>query len=220
MTRLYLLILLLTVVYSWEEMKYVWVVIFRKLRNKNPNYQKNSELDALVMDIVLIATIPISLAYLILSEGSLPHKLIIVLSEILLLSLAIKGIETYKFRRRFTKDYTGSDKIVAIIFSLAGLVSPSWKLAVKTVSSTANLSKYLFALALPLISGLVLAVTIRKFGLEEMQSKLDQLIIIAVLALMLNITIEILETIFKSKNLRISVLMRVALGILIIAVLR
>lgn len=219
MTRLVLLILLLTVVYSWEELKYVVSVIGSKIANRNTIYSKNSETDILVSDLVVIAIIPISLAYLILSDGSLPLKLLVVLIEFLFAGLLMKGVEEYFWRRRFTRHYTGSDKIIAIIFSLAGFVSPSWNFATQAARSTSRLSKYLFALALPLVSGLALTLVVRRVGMDEFLGRIDSLIAIATLGLVLNVTIEILEHLFKTNRWHLSMLMRVALGIAIIFVL-
>ncbi len=216
MTRLYLLILLLTVVYSWDELKSALVVIFRR-RNQNSN--QNFENDTLVADIVLIATVPFSLAYLILSLGSLGLKLLVVTAEILILGFIFKGLEIYRLRRRFTQSYEGTDKIIAIVFSLLGLVSPSWKFATRTIRASGHTSQYLFALGLPLLSGLALAIAVRKLGPEEFISRLDPLIAVATLGLVLNVTIEILEKIFRSHKFQMMSLMRIVLGIVIIFVL-
>ncbi|MEJ0021599.1 MAG: hypothetical protein WDN47_03365 [Candidatus Doudnabacteria bacterium] len=219
MTRLILLILLLTVVYSWEEFKYVLVVIWSKLRKQKQNYQINPEADVLVSDIVLIATIPASLAYLILNSASLPLKLLVLLGEFIFLGLIIKGVEQYAARRRFTRHYEGADKAIAVIYSLSGLVSPSWNFVSQTARSTSRLGKYLFAFALPLATGLALTIAVHKLGMDEFTDRLDQLTAIAVLALTMNVTIEILEQIFKSNRLHLTALMRIVLGIAIIFIL-
>jgi hypothetical protein len=135
------------------------------------------------------------------------------------LGLILKGMDQYSIRRHFTRHYEGADKIIAVIYSLAGLVSPSWNLVSGATRSTGRLGKYLFAFALPLITGLALTIAVRKIGMDEFTARLDQLIAIAVLGLALNVTIEILEKTFKSNRLHISSLMRVALGIVIIFVL-
>jgi undecaprenyl pyrophosphate phosphatase UppP len=219
MPRLILLILLLTVVYSWEELQYVVVAIWFKISKQNKIYPKNSELDILVSDIVVIATIPLSLAYLLIASGNLVTKLLVILVEFLLLSLALKGIEEYSKRRRFTRDYQGTDKIIAVIYSLTGLISPSMRYAGSASRTASRVGIYLWALAIPLISGLGLTITVHKLGMAEFVDRLDSLIAIAVLGLVLNITIEILEKIFKSNRLHMTSLMRVILGILIIFVL-
>lgn len=219
MTRLILLIFLLTVVYSWEELKYVVSVIASKIAKRNTTYEKNSEADILVSDLVVIAMIPISLAYLILGNGSLPLKLLVVLAEFLLAGLLIKGMEEYYWRRKFTSHYEGSDKIIGILFSLVGLVSPSWNFATQTVRSTSRLGKYLFAIALPLVSGLALTLVVRRLGMDEFMGRLDSLIAVATLGLVVNVTIEILEHLFKTNRWRLSMLTRVVLGIALIFVL-
>ena len=219
MTRLVLLILLLTVVYSWEELKYVLVVIWSKLRNKKTIYEKFSETDDLVADIVLVATVPLSLAYLILNPGSLPLKLFIILAEFVGMSLLLKGLEEYRWRRRFTKDSVGTNKIIAIAFSLIGLVSPSWRFASNAARSTTRISRYLLTLAIPLTSGLGLAIAAHRLGSDEFQSRLDPLIAVATLGLVLNATIEILEHTFKSNNIRLLSFARIILGIALIFVL-
>lgn len=219
MERLLLLILLLTVVYSWEESKYVLVAIWSKITRRNQNYQKNIEADVLVSDIVMIATIPLSLAYLIMTDQSLPTKLIVLLGEFLLLGLLIKGLQEYQWRRRFTRHYEGFDKFVAVSYSLLGLVAPAVGFASNMVHSAVRPGKYLLSLIMPLGSGLALAIAVRYLGMEEFVSRSDELIAIATIALIMNVTIEVLEKIFRSNRMHIGSLLRVALGIMIIFVL-
>jgi hypothetical protein len=219
MERLLLLILLLTVVYSWEESKYVLVAIWSKLIRRNKNYHKNPESDVLVSDIVMIATIPLSLGYLIMSDQNLPAKLLTVIAEFLFIGLLLKGIREFAWRRRMTRHYEGFYQLTSLVYSLAGLVSPAMGLASNLVQAGVRPGRYLLSLVMPLASGLGLAFAVRYIGMEEFISKSDQLIAIATLALILNVTIEILEKIFRSNRMHLSSLLRVALGIVIIFVL-
>jgi hypothetical protein len=168
---------------------------------------------------VTIATIPLSLAYLILATDSLPRKLLIVLLEFLVLGLILKGIQEYSLRRKFTRDYQGRDKIVGIVFSLLGLVSPSWHFAHNAVRPVTKIGKYLTVLAFPLISGLALAIAMHTWGEEEFMARADQLIAIATLGLILNATIEILEHMFRSHRWHLTSLLRIVLGVVIIFLL-
>jgi hypothetical protein len=192
------------------------VVIAAKIKKQKITYPKNSETDILVSDLVVISTIPISLAYLILGTGSLPLKLLVVLAELLFAGLLIKGVEEYAWRREFTRHYQGADKIVAIVFSLVGLVSPSWNFVASATRSTSRLGKYLFTLALPLAAGLALTLVVRRLGMGEFMGRVDSLIAIATLGLVLNVTIEIMEHVFRTSRWHLSGLLRVALGIVII----
>jgi hypothetical protein len=219
MPRLLLLILLLTVVFSWEECKFLVIRMWAKLTKQKSSYQKNLEADSLTADLVLVAVIPLNLAYLLLNSSNLPQKLLIVLMEFIFLGLLMKGLEEYSQRRHFTRNYQGADKLVAIVYSLLGLVSPSFRFVSSTVSSTARPGKYLLALALPLAAGVALAVAVRKLGPEQFLAQTDTLIAVAVLALVLNVTIEILEKMFRFYRYNLTVLTRVVLGILVIFLL-
>ncbi len=226
MIKVLLLILLITVVYSWDECKYVakvlWAKIWKSVRPDHPGGQKinqhsDSETDILVSDIVLIATIPLTLAYLILGTQDLVWKLVFVLGEFLLIGLILRGLEEYKRRRKFTAHYQGSDKVIAMVFSLLGLVSPSMRFASGIVRSTTHVGKYLVALAIPLVLGLALTVASRKLGQAEFNSQIDVLIVVAILGLVLNITIEALEKMFRLYKFKLSSLFRILLGIAIIS---
>lgn len=219
MQRLTLLILLLTVVYSWEQFKYVIVVIWSKISKRNKNYPQNPETDILVSDLVLIATVPISLAYLIMGQSNLPVKLLVLLVEFIVVGLVLKGIQEYFWRRNFTRHYEGFDKVVALGFSLLGLVSPSLRVAQDVYRVSPRPGKYLRALILPLAAGLVLAIAVHKLGPEEFNSHLDELIAIAILGLVLNVTIDFLQKLFRSNRFHLDSLLRVVLGIVIIFVL-
>ncbi len=219
MPRLILLILLLTVVFSWEECKFIVVSIWRKIRRQKHSYIQNPEADSLATDLVLIATIPLNLAFLLLTSTNLPLKLLVLFAEFLFLGLLMKGLEEYNRRREFTRHYRGLDKLIAIGFSLIGLVSPSLRVATRAAHSSARAGKYLLILSLPLAAGVVLALAIRKLGPEEFLAQTDTLITVAVLGLVLNITIEILERIFRTHRYNLTLLSRVALGIMLIFLL-
>ncbi|MBX4191211.1 MAG: hypothetical protein KW804_00185 [Candidatus Doudnabacteria bacterium] len=219
MERLVLLILLLTVVYSWEESKYVLVAIWSKITGRNKYNQRNYQTDILVSDVVMIATIPLSLVYMIMTDTSLPRKLLLLLLEFLFLGLLVKGLQEYTYRRYMTRHYQGYDKFVAIMYSLLGLVAPAIGFASNTVNSALRPGKYLLSLVMPLGSGLALAMAVRYMGMEEFVSKSDQLIAIATLALIMNVTIEVLEKISRTNRMNLSSLFRVALGIAIVFVL-
>ncbi|OGE73551.1 MAG: hypothetical protein A3I07_03860 [Candidatus Doudnabacteria bacterium RIFCSPLOWO2_02_FULL_42_9] len=213
MTRLLLLILLLTVVYSWDECKYVLHAVWAKIRKRKITEYQKSETDLLVSDIVLIATIPLSLAFLMLGSQSLLIKLLLLLAEFVLIGLILRGLEEYRRRRKFTSHYQGFDKAVAIGFSVLGFLSPSMQFASGVVRSTTHVGKYLIALAIPLTLGLVLTFLSQQLGEEQFSSQLDVLIIIAVFGIILNITIEALEHMFYISKYKLSSLLRIVLGI-------
>jgi undecaprenyl pyrophosphate phosphatase UppP len=209
MTRLSLLILLLTVVYSWEELKYVIGLFWSKLRKQKHNRQNNFANDALVADVVLIAMVPVTLAYLILAPGSLLEKLLRLLLQMIVAGLIFKAVE--KFERRHKLGHQS--------FSVASLISPTVHFAARGAGSTLRLGRYLFVFSLPLVSGVALSLAVHRFGMEEFVERLDLLIAIAVVGLTLNITIEILERIFRSHRFHLGMLMRIILGIALILIL-
>ena len=220
MSRLILFILLITVVYSWEEFKHVLLVLWSRLRNKHSTHQKNSASDSVVSDILIVATIPFTLAFLLLSEGSIIQKFLVIFGELIILGLALKGWEEYSRRRHFTRDYEGADIYIAHAFSLIGLVSPSWKFATKAAGKTSRTASYIFVLSLPLLFGLFLAWAAQTYGSDVLDQHLDLLIQIAVLGLVMSITIEVLEKMFKLYRLHMSGLLRILLGLVIIFALQ
>ncbi len=216
MRQLVLLILLLTIVYSWEECKYVAKVLWSKIRKQKINYEKNLESDSLVSDIVLIATIPLSLGFLLLGGQTLVIKLLLILAEFFILGLFLKGIEEYNKRRYATRHYEGFDQFIAIGFSLLGFASPAFRYAGNITRSTSHVGKYLLTLAAPLAIGLALVIAIHNLGMEEFKAKIDLLIIIVILAMVLNITIGILERMFKFYRFNMTQLIRIMLGVVIL----
>jgi hypothetical protein len=220
MTRLILLILLITLVYSWDEFNQAILALWRKFRrHKHQNIQLTSS-DALISDVVVIATLPLNLAYLLISSDNLVKKLFIILIEFLILILLLRGLEEFHKRENFTKKYSELNRFAALGFSILGLVSPTWRLASNTVDKTLNFGRYLSAYLIPLLIGIFLAWAVRTTGADQSPQLLNVLIEIAVFGLILNITIEILEKMFRLYRFHLSGLFRVLLGIVLIFLLK
>ena len=220
MQRLVLLTILLTVVYSWEEFRYVLHVLWRKIRKQKTFRPKNFETDSIVSDLVVVCVLPLNLAFILLAPGELMPKLLILAVELLIISLILKGVAEYHWRQRFTSHYTGGDKIVAIVYSLIGLVAPMGNFVYHATHTGAKIGKHMFTLIAPLLIGVGIVWAVHNLGEDQFQKQLDQLIMIAVLGLFLNATINILEHMFRVKVVGMSGLMRVLLGIIIIASLQ
>ncbi len=189
MQRLALLILLLTVVYSWEELKYAVVRALHKYRKSKFETNNNFAVDSLVGDLVLLGTLPLNLSYLIIGSDQLSKKLIIILGEVVIILLVTKLRAWYYHP----------------VFNLVNLVSP-----------IARFGSRVSLLITPLLAGLILLFATHHFGPEQLQTKLDILIKIAILGLILNATIAALEKSFRLYRLHLSALMRILLGILIV----
>lgn len=210
MPRLILFILLLTVVFSWEEFKYVILALRRK----------NSDTDSIVSDLVLIAAIPINLVYLLSgTESSLLEKLAVICLELLVVGLFIKGVEEYAKRRYLTNNQQGFDLVVSYGFAILGLLSPTFKFAVNATNNRSRLASLFLTLTTPLVLGIGMVLVTRHIGSSGFEEKMQPLIIIAILGLVLNAVIELLEKMFKLYRLHLFSYFRVVLGIVIILIL-
>ena len=210
MLRIILFVLLLTVVYSWDELRSLAGISFRRLGRKPSS-------DQIVADIVLLATIPLTLIYLIGSGQQLWLKLSVLFIEFVVIGLVLRGIEEFSRRKRFLANYE-FDALAGNLFAVAGLVSPTIKFA-SNIGRSSHLGKYLLDLALPFAIGLALILVSVNLNPAEFADKMNLLIIIAVFGIMLNFVIDLLEKLLRHPQLRLSSFYRIVLGIVIIGTL-
>lgn len=200
MTKLILVSLLLTMVYSWEEFKRALHLAFYSiLRKKRPLKYFALHVDRYISTIVLIAVVPMSLTYLLSAPGDIFQKLrdltIVLLMFAVAAEIAAVLLRYFRLRSIIGDDYNS----MPAVLSLGSLVSPK----IAAISGTAGLprsiaAKFALFLSLPPFVGLIL----KKFtdAGELPPSSLpniDALILVLVGALFLRVTIEFLERYFR-----------------------
>lgn len=218
MARIVLISILLTLVYSWEELKQaVRVLFYRLLRQKRPTRYYTLHLDQFVGTLVLLATIPISLAYFLASQENFLAKLGWLALSLLVISLAAAGSGIFLRRLQYLKAYEGFNKIVPLTFSVAGFVSPFFQLFNSSAILPRNvLAKFAFFLSLPPLAGLFLKHLVNSSSPQAFLPHQDILIYILVVALFMRLVIEFLERYFRLYRLeKLFSYFRVILGIIL-----
>lgn len=222
MTKVFLLTLLLTVVYSWEEIKRSSrLALYGLLKKQKPEYFYNNHLDQYVSTIILLAVIPITFSYLLSNSENTTKTLFWIMVELIIVGLIVNGVGIFLKRIKYLNEYDGMYKFLGLGYSLLGLISPLGR----TVSSLAVLdknilSKSALSLTLPPVVGLMLKWLINHTGINAIFIfHLDQLIIIVVIGLFILTTIVFLKKYFWKFNLNLSGLFRILLGILIMTIL-
>lgn len=215
MTRILVLSLLLTMVYSWEEFKRAVRVLilplFRRLRRRT-EAQPNPYLDQQVSTLVLVATLPFLLT-VILAANANPFVLLTYLTGSLLLAalVAASSAAILQRMRMLTAAFQsfGFANPAIVLFNTATLL-PRWVLA-----------KLAFWMSVPPVVGLILKRAVDSSSpAPELLPNLNILIIVLVCALILRLAIELLEKLFDSYRLeRLFSHFRVLLGIILASVL-
>lgn len=214
MSKLILLSILLTVVYSWEDLKRLLLIVIRsKVRNKSIFY--DLRLDQFVATMLMFAILPLSLMYFLASEATLTHKLAWMAAELLVISCLAYGLGIFVNRMRLLSYASGIEKISVVAYSVMGLMSPTvrwidpWSIERKLIV------KFTFLLSLPALAGLALRVA-NSHTDRELLPHLDLLINIMVGGLIINIAVEFLEKHFRSyRHAKLSTYLRIVLGLVI-----
>lgn len=217
MNRLILATLLITVVYSWEDLKQTLIRSARSILKRKHRPHVENNIDEVVGTALILATLPSNLVLLLITPGSLMAKLLVVLTELLLIGLVVKIVEKILGQSRSAHQSPGI--WVAIQDIIVSLPSPSLRVASSIMSNKRLFGTYLKHLTIPILFGIGLKFLTDRLGLEAVQAHSDMLIGVAIGALMIAITIQLLEKFFRSNNLRLFSYFRIALGVLILAVL-
>ena len=213
MARILAISILLLVVYSWEDLK--WILrrlafsIF-KGRNDPGKRTRALKLDERVGILVLLATVPIGLFYFISQADNLFAKLAWIGG--ILVALAIVAILSEILLRR--------TQVTTPLVGIVSLFSPMFA----TVAETAYLprkvlAKFALLLSLPVFGGLLIH-RVSSLAPESLVLRLDLLTIVLVGSLLLRLTVELLEYYFHLYNLeKLFSYYRVALGIALAIIL-
>ena len=211
MTRILLLSMLLTMVYSWEEMKRaVRVLFYRLIIKKRPLFgpQGAIRIDEAVSTAVVFAAIPLSLTYLLVSSN--PFRALGVLALVLVGASAVAYASAVAMRR-FNPLPAG--------FALAAIAMPA--LGNLAILPRKLLSRFSLYLALPPAVGLALRFAVNNYGAPaEFLPNLDILILVLVGALFAQIAAEFVGRHLRAfRRFKLFSYYRVALGVVLAAIL-
>lgn len=214
MARILAISILLLIVYSWEDLK--WILrrlafsIFKR-RNGPGKRLLAQKLDERVGILVILATVPIGFVYMISQADNIFSKLIWIGG--ILIGLAVAAITSEVLLRRAARYATPLGGIVS-------LFAPMFAVAAETAYLPRKvMAKFAFLLALPPLAGLVLKY-LNNSTYEVLIPRLDILTAVLVGSLFLRITIEFLEHYFHLYNLeKLFSYYRVVLGIVLAIIL-
>ncbi|OGE82490.1 MAG: hypothetical protein A3B10_00240 [Candidatus Doudnabacteria bacterium RIFCSPLOWO2_01_FULL_44_21] len=215
MNRLILVSVLITIVYSWEDLKRILISVLKSVLKQTHHQTANHHLDQIVGIALILATIPANLAYVLLTEGPLLTKLIVLLVELLLIGLIaeITNLLIEKNQARHTSF------IVFLGTFAVGIVSPVFSIFGGIMHERRLFASYLRHLMFPILFGLILKYLSNRLGILELTNRIDNLISIAVIGLIISITIEYLEQHFRSVHWHLSAYFRVILGVVVLLIL-
>ncbi|OGE88276.1 MAG: hypothetical protein A3B77_03495 [Candidatus Doudnabacteria bacterium RIFCSPHIGHO2_02_FULL_49_24] len=197
--------------YSWEQIKELAASFLAHLFKRHRTARDYASIDGLIGTILIAATLPITLAYWIMDQGLGADKLLIIIIELIFTGLLLGFLELLDNPRfhPHTRSIAGL---------LAGLLSRPFSLFLRSGHDRKIIARLAMAACLPLaFAGIIKAAT-REASID-FSSYLNQLTYVATLGLLLLISIEILEKLFRTRQLRLSAYLRVALGIVLIAIL-
>ncbi len=211
MPHLLLLITLITIVYSWEQIKEVAAVLLARLFKRRKLRRDYARIDSLVGTILIIATLPITLTYWVVDQGLGLDKLLVIIIEFLLagsLLLYMEGLDR-KHRRN----------------QLHSAVGLAWGLLARPIFTLTQpshdrkiIAKLVFTACLPLALAAIIKTAVRTPGID-LQIYIDHLTLVATMGFILLISIELLEKLFRTHHLPLSAYLRIALGVVLIAIL-
>ncbi|OGE74530.1 MAG: hypothetical protein A3K06_02175 [Candidatus Doudnabacteria bacterium RIFCSPHIGHO2_01_52_17] len=222
MERLILVSILVTIVYSWDDFQRILRILFYAiLRKQRPAQILAANSDRLVSIILVFATLPIGLSYLLAGHGPFLPKLLLVGFGFLVISfVAFLASSVAKYYRvAFALD--GTLKLASFGFTLGSLVAP----VLASLAEPSILPRRLFAklavfLSLPPLIVVLLKVLNYHYAPEELLPNIDVLLQVLLVALFARIAIE-----FLSHYLRIlrfhsfSGYFRVVLGVVLSSIL-
>lgn len=211
MTRVVVISLLLTVIYSWEECKRAArVLFFGLLRRRAPGKYYAAHLDQWVSILIMFATIPLGLSLLLTNGGNVFTKMTYLLGLLLAVS-AVAAFSGALLRHIY---------FIGAPLRFSSIAAPMIALFAETaVLPRKTLAKFAVYLALPPLTGLTLRAAHGFAGTpSELLPNINLLIVVLVIALFLRVAIDFLETHFRLYCLKqLSAFVRVAAGIALVA---
>jgi undecaprenyl pyrophosphate phosphatase UppP len=214
---------LLTIVYSWEDI----VASFKNLQSrlvKKADTLKNAanDDDHFVGTVLLIVWIPISMILFLASDDLLTVRLGWLIAQLLLISLFLRGVVIFKHRISRMDRYSGWERVGLALFSIAGLALPTYKLArYQGYYNERLVAKFASILCLPAIAGYLINKTYPNIpSLQtEVLPNINQLIIVMVGGLFTLFTIEFLEDYLRVHTFKLFSSIRIVIGLFLFAIL-
>lgn len=210
MARAIAISLLVIVVYSWEEVKYILRKLVSSFFPSSIVFHKGRGVDHAVGTLVILATVPMGLIFLFSSLDGVIWKIAFFAGLLILFAgLAITS-EVLLQKGRY----------VAPLSALSNFISP---LAANVLESghlpRKILARFAFLMSLPIFAGLLVRL-LNRASPEEIVWRLNILTTVLVGSIVLRLTIELLEHYFYLYNLdKLFSYYRVALGIALAAIL-
>jgi hypothetical protein len=211
--------ILLTVVYSWEDLKHLARRVARILaRSREPIKIVVSNLDKLVGTLVMLGTFPATLLFFVSSGKTFFANLIYAAAGLLLVSVVAAGVSAVLKRAPLAMEYGGAAGLIPIGFSAVTLFFPTFRMASNlSLLPRRTLAQFSFLLSLPLLLGFVLGKVagVASAG-EEYLPNIQILILVLIAALFMRISSN-----FLGKHFRLYQLngwfsyFRIALGIVL-----
>jgi|GEM_PF-3748871 hypothetical protein len=207
MLRIILFILLLTVVYSFEQFCDAVLVFLFRILKKHKQTKDFYYIDQAVGSLLVFATLPIGLAYWIATPGLLTARLVVVIIQL----LAAAGLI-------FVLNDLTNPRSASLLAIAGNLVARPVKALFFPSRDQRAMARYALSLSIPLL----IAVLIKLWFADDFiifQSNLDQLILVALIGVFISITIKFLEDEFRLRRLHLMAYFRIVLGIIIIYIL-
>jgi hypothetical protein len=219
--RLLLFSVLLTIVYSWEEIKLVLLKSWRRWEGKRSFYDYGDGSDKFVGLSLMYMAIPLTLIHYLGSEKEPLLKLTILSAELLAIALFSAGLRILSNRTRIIGKYQGMEKVGAVGFALAGMVSPTFLMFRRHAVTEHDLvGRFALFLSLPALAGLALAyVSPKDIITGDILPNINVLNAVMVGGLFINISVRFLEKHFRLNSFDIMSYGRIALGVFILAVI-
>jgi undecaprenyl pyrophosphate phosphatase UppP len=215
MNRLVLATILITVVYSWDELKRSLLWSIKSILRQKYNPYTSPSYDHIVGMALILATIPANLVYLLLTDVPLTQKLLLLLVELILIGILASVVETLMNRGKHHHS-----NVIVLLTSLAmGIFNPLLHPFQSLASNRRIFAVYLKHLIFPIIFALTLKYLTDKFGNATVSNNLDRLIALAAIGLIISLTIDFLERYFRVHKLHLFAYFRILLGIVILSLL-
>lgn len=206
MGKLILVSILLTAVYSWEELKRTLrVLLYAVLYKERPREYFATHLDEFVSLAIVFAAVPVSLMVFLSNPGNFFAKLLYLALTLLGASLVAASASILMKRRSY----------VGLVLSLVSVVSPAMQAFENAVYlPRKTLAKFAALMSIPPITGLLMKGVVNPAADPSLLPNIDLLIYVLVGGLFIQITIGLLKDFLGSRRFRkVSVYYRVVLGI-------
>jgi len=196
------------------------LILFRGSLKKHPEKYFAYKIDQVVGTLIMLATVPLGLTYLLATNGELLPRLFWIVIILFSISIIAAGAGAVVRWSRQVKYSEGAEKIIPTTFAVMALFSPIFR-GVGGLSGIPRtyLAKFAFYLALPPLVGLLIkSANNQLVTSQSLIPNLDALTVLLVGALTIRVIIEILEKAFRLYKLETFFsYFRVFLGISLIA---